>query len=419
MPDSGVPLETWEGNDRMKSVPAVPQLSATESRSEKVGWEPLVRLDNRRALIAVSPAMHEVRRQVEQVAEIDATVLLLGENGVGKEVVARMIHKLSERSSRKFMKANCALRPEELLESELFGHGADAGAPHLRAGRFELCHKGTILLDEIAELPAAAQAKLLRVLQDGEFLRSDSASTAQSDVRVIATSSRDLLPALESGAFRADLYYRLNVMAIRVPALRERSEDLPYLLNHLMTSWAANYGRPRLPITRRILEACAGYSWPGNVRELENFVKRYLVLGDQDLALEELEYHSSSTPSGTKKASIPIDVASSNNGCDLKSLVRDLKQDAERTAIVRALEQAGGNRQDAANLLQISLRSLHYKMRAYGIDSSSSRARKCAHPREAAKLRPITSVARNAHSLPHIGGGKLITMNRAAWPPVR
>lgn len=416
MPDSGAPRETCPGDDRMENLPARPRLSVAGSCAREIGEERLVRLDTRRALIAVSPAMHEVRRQVEQVAEIDATVLLLGESGAGKEVVARMIHKLSERSSRKFMKVICGLRPEELLEDELFGHEAEAGVRNTRAGKFELCHKGTILLDEIAELPASTQTKLLHFLQECEFSRLGSASATQSDVRAIAASSRDLLPLVESGAFRADLYYRLNVIAIRVPPLRERSEDLPYLLNHLMTSWAANYGRPRLPITRRILEACAGYPWPGNVRELENFVKRYLVLGDQEMALGEL--HSAATLAETKKAAaIPIDAPPANNGCDLKSLVRDLKQDAERAAIVHALEQVGGNRQDAANLLQISLRGLHYKMRAYGIDTNSSRARSYAGERETAKLRPITS--RNAHAFPHGGGGKLITMDRAGWPPVR
>jgi two-component system, NtrC family, response regulator AtoC len=415
MPDSGAPHQTWPGDDRIKSLPAVPWFSAAESRASEVGQEPLVRLDSRRALIAVSPAMREVRRQLEQVAEIDATVLLVGESGAGKEIAARMIHKLSERSSRKFMKVNCALRPEELLESELFGHEAHMASRNARAGKLELCNKGTILLDEVAELPASAQAKLLHMLQEGEVSRLGSASTTQSDVRVIATSSRDLWPAVESGRFRADLYYRLNVFAIHVPPLRERSEDLPYLLNHLMTSWAANYGRPRLPITRRILEACASYSWPGNVRELENFVKRYLVLGDQELALGELNF--AAAPAGTN-ANL-IDAAGSNRGCDLKSLVRDLKQDAERAAIVHALEQARGNRQDAANLLQISLRGLHYKMRAYGIDSSPSRARTCAGRRETAKPRAITSVARSEHPFPHGGGGKLITMDRASLPPVR
>jgi len=420
MPDCRArpPRQSWLVDDAMESSPAGPQLSAVGAGTREMGSERVVRLGARRALIAMSPAMREVRRQVEQAAESDAAVLLLGESGAGKELIARIIHKLSQRSSRKLIKANCAIRPEALLESELFGHKAGAAAARpAQTGKFETGHLGTILLDNIGELPASVQGRFLQTLEEGEFSRRGSASIMPSDVRVIASSIADLWPAVESRDFREDLYDWLSVFTIRVPPLRERGEDLPYLLNHLMTSWAVHYGRPRRPITRHILEACASYSWPGNVRELENFVKRYLLVGDPDLALDQL-HPVAATGRTKRKAAIPIDEGSGRGGCDLKSLVRDLKQDAERAAIVHALEQAGGNRQNAANLLRISLRGLHYKMRAYGIESSSSRARDCAVRDEAVNLRPIASAGRNIGAFPS-SGGKLLTMDRAGSPPVR
>jgi two-component system, NtrC family, response regulator AtoC len=324
-------------------------------------------VDNRRAFVAVSPAMREVRRSVEQVAGIDAGVLLLGESGTGKEVVARLIHKLSSRAPRKFMKVNCAALPAELLESELFGYeaGAFTGASRSTAGKFETCHKGTILLDEVAEMPVSPQAKLLHVLQDGEFSRLGSTSTVQADVRVLAATNVNVHQAVKSGAFRADLYYRLNVFTIVLPPLRERKEDIPHLLNYFMNTWSASYGRPRLPMTREALEACASYPWPGNVRELENFVKRCLVVGDVNAVAEQLgnEIYTGSS----NKPTVPH-VTGTADCTDLKSMVRDLKYEAERRAILQALERANGCKQEAARMLGISLRALHYKIQRYGSD---------------------------------------------------
>ncbi len=416
--------------------PAHPQPAPGER-----GPDAVERLDNRHALVAVSPAMREVRRQVEQVAGIDAALLLLGESGTGKELIARMIHKLSSRSARKFLKVDCAALQPEFLESELFGHeaGAFSGARQARAGKFEIGHKGTILLEDIADMPASAQAKLLRVLQDGEFSRLGSAGTIFSNLRVLAAANADLRPTVQNGTLRADLYYRLNVFTIHLPPLRERREDLPYLLNYFMTIWAASYGRPRLPITRRILETTAAYLWPGNVRELENFVKRYLVLGDEKLAVSQLDFQSaeSSQPAPKSEGPIRIDSVAKPGSCNLKSLVRDLKQDAERAAIVQALEQSGGNRQDAASLLQISLRALHYKIRAYGIESAFSRRQNWADQRGAPGPRSIasagaggpsgpdkaSSVARggagSVYPFPRGSGGKVIPMDRTPWPPSR
>ena len=328
------------------------------------------RLDGRHALIAVSPAMREVRAKVEQVAGIDAGVLLLGESGTGKEVVAQLIHKLSRRASEKFLKVNCAALPGELLESEMFGYeaGAFTGARQAKSGKFQACHLGTILLDEIGEMPVQPQAKLLHVLQDGEFSRLGSVSTVRADVRVLAATNVNVQKAVQAGTFRADLYYRLNVFTIHLPPLRERKEDLPYLLNYMMTTWAASYARPRLPITVRILDACAHYPWPGNVREMESFVKRYLVLGDEQQALNQLEREGQFNRQ-SRATSEEVPVEEIGHGGDLKSLVRGLKHDAERAAIIQALEKAHGCRQDAAIILGISLRALHYKIRRYEIES--------------------------------------------------
>jgi len=329
--------------------------------------EGVERLEGHMAFVGVSPAMREVRHRVGQVAKADASVLLLGESGTGKEVVARLIHKLSKRNSQKFLKVNCAALPADLLESELFGYeaGAFTSAHHAKAGKFEICHKGTILLDEIAEMPIPPQAKLLHVLQDGEFSRLGSTSTVQTDVRVLAATNVNVQRALRSGSFRADLYYRLNVFTIHLPPLRERKEDLPHLLRHFMSTWSASYGRPSLAVTPRILVACAKHSWPGNVRELENFVKRYLLLGNEDEALDQLGYEMHSVP-GTAGIGLNGTVGAD----DLKSLVRDLKHETERTVIVEALNRTNGKKQLAAKLLGISLRALQYKVRRYEIEPS-------------------------------------------------
>lgn len=322
--------------------------------------------------VAASPALQEVRKQVCQVAGIDVPVLLLGESGTGKEVVARLIHKESQRADRTFMKVNCAALPVELLESELFGYeaGAFTGAQRAKPGKFEICNKGTLLLDEIAEMPIPPQAKLLHVLQDGEFSRLGSTTQSRSDVRILAATNVDICQAIETRRFRADLYYRLNAFTIRMPALRERKEDVPVLLEHFIDTWSARYGRPRLPVSRRMICACMVHSWPGNVRELENFVKNYLVLGDEEQALARLDSRFSAK-------NLPLESVRTMNrdGCDdLKSLVRGLKQEAEREVIVRVLERSKGSKKETARALNISLRALHYKIRQYGIDQAKDHA---------------------------------------------
>src|SRR5499433_1789183 len=241
--------------------------------------------------IAASPAMRKIRSQAALVANVDIPVLLLGESGTGKEVLARLIHKLSPRAHRTFLKVNCAAVPADLLESELFGYeaGAFTGATHSKPGKFELCNKGTILLDEIGEMPPLLQAKLLHVLQDQQFSRLGSRSVIKVDVRILAATNINIPEALANKRLREDLYYRLNAFTVQIPPLRERKEEIPILLKHFMTRLSEQYARPPLPFSPELLQACTNYHWPGNLRELGNFIKRYLVLGDERLAINELQ----------------------------------------------------------------------------------------------------------------------------------
>lgn len=317
-----------------------------------------------------SAAMREVRRMVDLIAQTNLPVLILGETGAGKEAVVRLIHQVSLRRSRPLLKVNCAALPAELLESELFGYeaGAFTGATKTTVGKFEACHKGTFLLDEIAEMPPGPQAKLLQVLQDGEYCRLGSSKPIRVDVRVLAATNVDIVRAIKTRKFREDLYYRLNAFSLHVPPLRERMEDIPVLLQHFIALQSEALGCEPLPVTADLLEACLRYSWPGNVRELENFVKRYLIVRDEGKAIVHL------LPSVHRSVAVPQTSTStfSMKATDLKSLVRGLKQQAERQAIVGALELSRGNRKDAARILNISPRALIYKMREYGIDGAKA-----------------------------------------------
>ena len=324
--------------------------------------------------VAASAAMRKIRKQVSLVANVDIPVLLLGESGSGKEVVAHLIHSLSARAHRTFMKVNCAALPGELLESELFGYepGAFTGASRSKPGKFELCNKGTILLDEIGEMPAALQAKLLHVLQDQQFSRLGGRTSIKTDVRILAATNIDVHQAIATRKLREDLYYRLNAFTVKIPPLRERREEIPLLLRHFMTRMAERFGRPALSISAALQEACLNYRWPGNLRELGNFVKRYIVLGDEGLAISELRSGLTSD-TGNGAAARPNGSGGERPG-DLKSLVRGLKDEAEMHAITRALEQANWKRKEAAEILNISYKALLYKIRQYGIDPSRLRA---------------------------------------------
>jgi two-component system, NtrC family, response regulator AtoC len=320
--------------------------------------------------IAASPAMRKIRSQAALVANVDIPVLLLGESGTGKEVLARLVHKLSPRAHRTFLKVNCAAVPADLLESELFGYeqGAFTGATHAKPGKFEICNKGTILLDEIGEMPPQLQAKLLHVLQDGQFSRLGSRSVVKSDVRILAATNIDIPEALATKRLREDLYYRLNAFTLHLPPLRERKEEIPILLKQFMSRMAERYARPPLPLSPSLLQACQDHPWPGNLRELNNFLKRYLILGDENLAVSELQPRNDGTGGASGEASSKT----ANGAGGLKSLARNAKDGAEAEAITRALEQTNWNRKQAATILQISYKALLYKIRQYGIAETKS-----------------------------------------------
>ncbi len=320
--------------------------------------------------VAASPNMRKLRSQAALVANVDIPVLMLGESGTGKEVMARLIHKLSPRAHRTFLKVNCAAVPADLLESELFGYeaGAFTGANHAKPGKFEICNKGTILLDEIGEMPPSLQAKLLHVLQDQQFSRLGSRSVIKVDVRILAATNINIPEALANKSLREDLYYRLNAFTLTIPPLRERREEIPILLKHFMSRLSEQYARPPLPFSPELLQATAAYSWPGNLRELGNFIKRYLVLGDEKLAINELQPRSDG--SGAQFDASPPR-SNNHNGHEssggLKSLARSAKDEAEAEAIAKALDETNWNRKQAAALLQISYKALLYKIRQYGI----------------------------------------------------
>src|SRR5450631_3766477 len=314
--------------------------------------------------VAASPVMRKLRSQAALVANVDIPVLMLGESGTGKEVMARLIHKLSPRAHRTFLKVNCAAVPADLLESELFGYeaGAFTGANHAKPGKFEICNKGTILLDEIGEMPPSLQAKLLHVLQDQQFSRLGSRSVIKVDVRILAATNINIPEALANKRLREDLYYRLNAFTMQIPPLRERKEEIPILLKHSMTRMAERYARAPLPLSPALLQACQNHSWPGNLRELNNFLKRYLILGDEKLAVSELLPRNDGTGSAPGDSS-----ARGGDSGGLKSLARTAKDEAEAQAITQALEQTNWNRKQAAAILQISYKALLYKIRQYGI----------------------------------------------------
>jgi DNA-binding NtrC family response regulator len=324
-------------------------------------------------VVSESRAMRDVLELATRVARHNTTVLITGESGTGKEVLARAIHRMSPRSDHGFTAINCAAIPEHLLESELFGHvrGAFTGATADRVGLFEAAHDGTLLLDEIGDLPLDLQAKLLRVLEEGEIRRIGGRDARRVDVRVLAATGKPLEAAVERGEFRADLFYRLNVVRLHIPPLRERPDDVPALLTHFAGQAAGRLGHP-VSITPSALEALTRHSWPGNVRELRNAVERAAVLGTGG----PLEPRDFALANGSANGNGHLGEANGNSGhatetngtvphatggasLDLKSQVEAV----ERQAILRALEASGGNRRQAASLLGISLRTLFYKMR--------------------------------------------------------
>jgi len=318
-------------------------------------------------VVSESRAMRDLLELATRVARHNTTVLITGESGTGKEVLARAIHRMSPRCEGSFTAINCAAIPAQLLESELFGHvrGAFTGATADRAGLFELAHQGTLLLDEIGDLPLDLQAKLLRVLEESEIRRVGGREPRKVDVRVLAATAKPLEEAVERNEFRADLFYRLNVVRLHLPPLRERPDDVPALLAHFAGQAATRLGHP-VSITPSALDALTRHSWPGNVRELRNAVERAAVLGtggpleprDFALGLGTTNGNGKSAH-GAGDADGAVPHATGAASLELKTQVEAV----ERQAILRALEASGGNRRQAASLLGISLRTLFYKLR--------------------------------------------------------
>ncbi len=317
-----------------------------------------------------SPKMLEARQIIREAARVDVTVLVTGETGTGKELVARAVHHFSGRRAGPFVKVNCAAMPRELLESELFGfeRGAFTGAHKLKIGKFEAAHHGTMFLDEIGDLHPALQAKLLHVLQDGEFSRIGGKSTLSVDVRVLAATNQDLERAVAEGRFREDLYYRLNVVHVFVPPLRERVTEIPMLVNYFVERYSKLYRRDGFVVPGAVMERLARHRYPGNVRELENLVKRMIVLDDPYLTRIPL-------PDPTAGGSPQLSPASEQPEPSLKEISRRASQAAEREAISKMLEQTGWNRVRAARALRISYRALLYKIKQSGLSGERSAAR--------------------------------------------
>jgi two-component system response regulator AtoC len=319
--------------------------------------------------LCTSSKMQPIRDLVAKVAATNTTVLLRGESGVGKEVVGRAIHKLSPRAAKQFLKVNCAALPGELLESELFGHekGAFTGAYRQKPGKFEAADGGTLLLDEIGEMPMRLQAKLLHVLQDGEFSRVGGEKLIGTDVRLIAATNRDLEAAMRAHQFREDLYYRLNVIEIRIPPLRERREEIPVLIEHFKRRFNTQYGRT-VDIPADTVRVFMEYHWPGNIRELENAVKRIVVLGSARPVHQEIVASLARGPRTVSSMSATVAAAvNPDQVVSLKEIARQAAREAERVAIKEVLDRVHWNRAKAARLLQISYKALLYKIVQCGL----------------------------------------------------
>ncbi len=320
--------------------------------------------------------MREVREIIEQVAATDITVLVRGESGTGKEVVARALHRLSDRRERPFVKVNCAALPSELLESELFGfeRGAFTGAQRRKLGKFEYANTGTIFLDEISEMHPGLQAKLLQVLQDGEFSRLGGESDVRVDTRILAATNRDLEKAVADGSFREDLLFRLNVVTVLLPPLRDRRDAIPLLIEHFLAKYNQQYGKNLKSLSLDTFDVFMQYRWPGNVRELENLVKRIVVLGNEQTVVDEISKKLREEPSGGDEPALDlgalgVDLAN-GKAVDLKAIAKRAAQIAEKRVIERVLEQTRWNRKEAAERLQISYKALLYKMKDNGLSEA-------------------------------------------------
>jgi len=360
-------MKPFVGSDVEQAIEE--HLASSEKKTSAADAPREIPLNETHSFVRSSKRMRDLEAQAALVARADIPLLILGESGTGKEILALYTHMMSARSQRIFLKVNCAAVPADLLESELFGYeqGAFTGAVKTKPGKFEICTGGTIFLDEIGEMPAILQAKLLQVLQDGTFSRLGSRSPMKVDVRVIAATNINMKEAMANKSFREDLYYRLNGFTLSIPPLRERREEIPVLAEYFMRKGAKRYDREPLPFSANLLNTLSEHAWPGNLRELENVINRYLVLGDEKAIVDEL------APTAAYQGAAGA-VAEAPNGAGLKAMVRSLKGDAESTAIAQVLEEVGWNRKAAANDLQISYKALLYKIKQYDLSPPQDHA---------------------------------------------
>jgi DNA-binding NtrC family response regulator len=345
------------------------------------------RLDDDAFFIGASIVMRKLRAQAQLLAATDAPVLILGESGSGKRTTAQLIHQLSIRSGFEFAGINCAALPCDLLESELFGNEQNGrGSASQRLGKLKLCEKGTILLDEITEMPMSLQAKLVQVLQNKRFVDSGGATPVQLDVRILAASTASVERAVANKKLREDLYYNLSAYTIQVPPLRERREEIPLLLHYFMRHLSRHYAVAARTFSPAVLDACQSHSWPGNLRELETFVKRFLLAGETELKVGNQTESGEVPRDGALQLATEMETQTSGSHssaahCDsesLKARVRTVRLETERNAIAEALKATGWNRKAAARLLKVSYRTLLYKVDQYRLkspDSSSSTTR--------------------------------------------
>jgi DNA-binding NtrC family response regulator len=318
-----------------------------------------------------SAPMQRVKALLEQVADTDVTVLIQGESGSGKEIVARTLHAVSSRAKARFVKVNCAALPEDLLESELFGYekGAFTGAAARKQGKFELAHGGTIFLDEIGEMSPGLQAKLLQVLQDSRFSRLGGNQEIAVDVRVVCATNRKLDGMVREGTFREDLFFRLNVVTVTLPPLRERREEIPTLVANFLRSFAARYHKPLPRLSDRLMRALDRYPFPGNVRELENMMKRIIVLESEAQILDEVQRaERSGRPAGSSLLHLIQEIEATAGEIPLREVGRRAAQVAERETIDRVLNHTNWNRKQAARLLGVSYKTLLQKIRDCGLE---------------------------------------------------
>jgi two-component system response regulator AtoC len=328
----------------------------------EVGYDP-------DSAIWLSPAMRRTREVIDQISDTDVTVLIQGESGSGKEIVARAVHRYSTRSDGPFVKVNCAALPPDLLESELFGYekGAFTGAVGRKPGKFEVADSGTMFLDEIGEMSPPLQAKLLQVLQDGVFTRLGGNRDVRVDVRVVCATNRELEAMVKAGGFREDLFFRLNVVSLQIPPLRERREEVPALVAAFLARYSARYRKPRPRLSQRLQRAFDRHPFPGNVRELENMIKRIVVLGSEASVLQELLGRTERRAGGALEALL-AELEQTAGDLPLREVGARAALEAEREAIERVLFQTGWNRKQAARLLGVSYKTLLQKIRECGLE---------------------------------------------------